>query len=397
MMSPTVLGWLRRGKKSKKQPENPCKKRKSFKPDFEMLELRNPAAETIGVAISHFALASSALGVLDLLGRHQTEQTHSRQPAITESGVLPYSVLTPKPALNDGPKREEQTPVNGASSHAVTAPTQADPLSASVAFSSANSFASFPEDPFALFLGPAPPHPIAAGSPGLSDSSHDAGGRSGGGGGGAGGAGTGASPPIGGLPTDNASTAGTFPFLSPTAPAANNPAPSAPANSNGQQGGQSDGQDQGDTPKHPKDPLYIWDANKAIAVTPGVTENEFSNWSMDLRAQVTSATVSSYSWSVANAADATNVTGASTYRLQFTWANFTGAARTDTITVTETPTVGQPNTQSITFKVASTSSPAYTATAPTSSSTWPSVITPDAVMPDQETAGGGQFNPTACT
>jgi RHS repeat-associated protein len=132
------------------------------------------------------------------------------------------------------------------------------------------------------------------------------------------------------------------------------------------------------------DPMWVLDANKGIVVTPGTADNEFSNWSMDLRAQVSGANVSTYSWSTTNAPDATSITGASTYNLKFTWANFSGAARTDTIVVTETPTVGSALTQTLTFDVASTSSPAYTASAPTSAATWPNVITPDSVMADQQ-------------
>jgi RHS repeat-associated protein len=139
------------------------------------------------------------------------------------------------------------------------------------------------------------------------------------------------------------------------------------------------------------DPMWILDANKAVVVTPGTPENEFANWSMDLRAQVSGATVSTYAWTMTSAPDAINVTGTSTYRLQFTWANFTGAARTDTITVKETPTVGSAITQVLTFTVASTSSPAYTASAPTSSSTWPVVLPPDAVTAGQATTGGGPY------
>jgi YD repeat-containing protein len=139
------------------------------------------------------------------------------------------------------------------------------------------------------------------------------------------------------------------------------------------------------------DPMWVLDANKAIVVTPGVTQHDFANWPVDLRAQVASATVSTYSWNLSSAPDATSVSGSSTYRLQFTWANFSGSARTDTISVTETPTVGSAITQTLTFKVASTSSPAYVATPPTSASTWPGVLTPDALTDQQAVGGAGPY------
>jgi RHS repeat-associated protein len=148
-------------------------------------------------------------------------------------------------------------------------------------------------------------------------------------------------------------------------------------------------------PKHKKpDPMWVLDVNKANVVTPGVTEHEFSNWSMDLRAQVSGATVSTYSWNMTSAPDATSVSGTSTYRLQFTWANFSGAARTDTISITETPMVGSAVTQTMTFLVASTSSPAYVSTPPTSSTTWPNVLPPDTLTNLEATASGGALDPS---
>jgi hypothetical protein len=128
--------------------------------------------------------------------------------------------------------------------------------------------------------------------------------------------------------------------------------------------------------------LWVLDANKAIVVTPGVTNQEFSQYAVDLRAQTTGA-VSSYSWNTSQAPDATNVSGASTYRLQFTWATFTGSARTDTISLTTTFADTTQITQSYTFQVTSNGSPAWSSTPPTTSSTWPSLETPDQVKAAQ--------------
>src|SRR5581483_11369605 len=92
-----------------------------------------------------------------------------------------------------------------------------------------------------------------------------------------------------------------------------------------------------------------------------------------------------------NAPDLTNITGASTANLQGTWTNFTGTARTDTLSVTETDTNHNQMTQSITFVVAGTSSPAYSSSRPTSSSTWPTVITPDQLSSGQATQAAGPY------
>src|SRR5262249_12485562 len=143
-------------------------------------------------------------------------------------------------------------------------------------------------------------------------------------------------------------------------------------------------------PKPPGDPLDVLDANTAQTLLPGVTVHGFSTWAMDLRAQVQGGTVQTYSWNLTNAPDATSVTGSSTYRLQFTWASFTGAARTDTITITTTNTDQTQQTKTLTFKVNATDSPAYTATPPTSVSTWPTVVTPDQ-MHNQATAGNSRY------
>jgi YD repeat-containing protein len=135
------------------------------------------------------------------------------------------------------------------------------------------------------------------------------------------------------------------------------------------------------------DPLWVLDANKAIVVTPGVTEHEFSTRNMDLRAQVSGATVATYNWDLSQAPEAASVAGQGTYRLQFSWASFTGAARTDTITLTTTNTDNSQQTQVLTFQLDGTDSPAWTATPPTTAGTWPTVVTPDQLTGQQEMVG----------
>jgi YD repeat-containing protein len=139
---------------------------------------------------------------------------------------------------------------------------------------------------------------------------------------------------------------------------------------------------------HKKNPdaMYVLDANKAIVVTPGTADNEFSNTAMDLRMQVSGATVSTYSWDLTNAPDTTGVSGTSTYKLTFNWSSFTGAAKTETILAKQTPQGGSQVTQTLTFKVAGTDSPAWS-TAPTNYGTWTNAnpLTPDALNPMQQT------------
>ena len=93
----------------------------------------------------------------------------------------------------------------------------------------------------------------------------------------------------------------------------------------------------------------------------------------------------------APARDLTDISGTTTLNLQGTWASFTGDARTDTISVTETPQIGSPITMTMTFSVAGTNSPAYSSSRPTSSSTWPTVITPDQLTSGQPTQAAGPY------
>jgi len=136
--------------------------------------------------------------------------------------------------------------------------------------------------------------------------------------------------------------------------------------------------------------LWVLDMNKGVVVTPGVTEQEFSTWSMSLEAQVSGATASTYSWSMTNAPDTTSVSGASTYHLTFSWSSFTGGARSDSIKLTETNSDSTQNVITLTFSVTSTSSPAYSS-AVTTSSTWPSVLPPDAITGQEQANGAGPY------
>ena len=138
------------------------------------------------------------------------------------------------------------------------------------------------------------------------------------------------------------------------------------------------------------DPLYVLDLNTGETL-PTVPLNTFSTWNENLLAQVSGATVSSYSWNTSQAPDLTNISGQNAAQLQGTWANFSGATRTDVLSVTETPTSGSPLTATFTFQVASTSSPAYASQPPTSSITWPSVIAPDQISNQQVTEPAGSY------
>jgi hypothetical protein len=108
------------------------------------------------------------------------------------------------------------------------------------------------------------------------------------------------------------------------------------------------------------DPLYVLDMKNGETIPANTTLSTFSTWNENLLAQVSGADVLSYSWDISKAPDLTSVSGQNTINLQGPWAPFTGAARTDTITVTETPVgypMGNQLSQTMTFLVAGTNSP----------------------------------------
>jgi YD repeat-containing protein len=141
------------------------------------------------------------------------------------------------------------------------------------------------------------------------------------------------------------------------------------------------------------DPLYILDMNNGLTIPAATPQNTFSTWTEVLDAQVSSATVSSSSWSTTGAPDATIVTGASSQQLSLQWKSFTGTARTDTVTLTTTNSDNTHATQTITFLVAGTDSPGYSATRPTTPSTWTAVpvVTPDTMLANQQVGPVGPY------
>jgi RHS repeat-associated protein len=137
---------------------------------------------------------------------------------------------------------------------------------------------------------------------------------------------------------------------------------------------------------HGNDPLYVLDMNTGETLPANVTLSSFSSWGENLLAQVSGGSVMNYSWDTGQAPDLTNIVQNGP-NLQGTWASFTGAARTDTITVTENGQLSQ----TMTFLVAGTDSPGYSSSRPTSSATWPSVLSPDQLTAAQATQSGGSY------
>jgi len=135
------------------------------------------------------------------------------------------------------------------------------------------------------------------------------------------------------------------------------------------------------------DPLFVLDWNDGLVLFPGVTEYEFNQTWVDLRAQVYGGIVQSYQWNLSQAPGANFVSGANTYRLQFMWMGQMGS--TQRITVTANMVGGAPQVQTLTFVLGANSSPGGPGGPPGGSGTiWPTVLQPDWVSEPQALLAG---------
>ena len=64
--------------------------------------------------------------------------------------------------------------------------------------------------------------------------------------------------------------------------------------------------------------LYVLDNNNGVILYPGVEQLATFGAKVDLIAQVSGATVSSYAWNTTGLTDATLISGTTTYDLTFT-------------------------------------------------------------------------------
>jgi RHS repeat-associated protein len=394
-MTRRLFGWIRSRTNSTIRKQGKVKPPKRLL-NCEFLEQRAAPTDTISMLLG----LGFTFGGMKLLGDRLASPTFGIEPqALRVTGQEPTQLSRAFPAKppegaagdSDPPRRSE--PIHG----------QNTGSQAPLATNFGGDQTAFNQDPFNLFADAKPAAPHGGGAANLANQPSPQGGG--------GSSSTGAAPDSGhgggsaaggGYAAQDYSPHGGGPSA-PEAPNAG-PASAARSTSAGTVSAATDTvtaaseSDAGDAkPGHKgkkhgsgNDPMIIVDVNKGVVVTPGVTEQEFSSWSMDLRAQVSGATASTYSWSTTNAPDATSISGASSFDLTFTWASFTGAARTDTITLTETNTDTTQNIQTLTFRVTATNSPAYSS-AVTTSSTWPNVLPPDAVQMQQETAGAGPY------
>jgi RHS repeat-associated protein len=145
------------------------------------------------------------------------------------------------------------------------------------------------------------------------------------------------------------------------------------------------------SPSNPYVP-FVLDANTAEPVFQGPAYRSFSTWGMDLRAQVSGATIVSYSWNLANAPDATNVTGANTYDVRFTWGTFSGGPHPEVIALTTVDSNLNTQTQNFLYFVDGIGSPAWASTPPTTAATWQPLVAPDQLKGNADAVSGAGFS-----
>ena len=90
------------------------------------------------------------------------------------------------------------------------------------------------------------------------------------------------------------------------------------------------------------DPTWVVDWNSGLTLSPNAVDYVRDSDSMDLRAQTQAATVTSYSWNFSGAPSASNLSGTSTSRVQFTWSPvYNGSDISNTVQLTVNTTTGQ--------------------------------------------------------
>jgi RHS repeat-associated protein len=124
-------------------------------------------------------------------------------------------------------------------------------------------------------------------------------------------------------------------------------------------------------------PMYTLDYNNGIVLFPGQYQQATLGGSVDLRAQVRDTTGVTFSWDTTHLTEATGITGAATYRLQFTWNAHNSPATVDYTTLTVTNGSSQQESQTYYFQV-----PSSNVVSLPSSASWPETVPADTVRPE---------------
>jgi len=129
-------------------------------------------------------------------------------------------------------------------------------------------------------------------------------------------------------------------------------------------------------------PFSTLDVNAGQVFYPGAYQLATLGGNVELRAQLKNASGASFNWNTAGLTNATAITGAATADLTFQWNTSNSTATTNSATLAVT-SGGATTSQTYTFQVPAGSG----ATAGTGTTTWPQVLSPDAVSPSAPTLG----------
>jgi YD repeat-containing protein len=120
-------------------------------------------------------------------------------------------------------------------------------------------------------------------------------------------------------------------------------------------------------------PVYVLDNNYGVTLYPGVQQVATIARHVDLQAQVSGTTVSSYNWDTSNLSGVSSITGTTTYELQFYWTTNQPVAGASSVTLSVTDINSHTETFTYDFWV-----PVGTGTLPSggSNATWPTSLPP---------------------
>jgi YD repeat-containing protein len=124
-------------------------------------------------------------------------------------------------------------------------------------------------------------------------------------------------------------------------------------------------------------PLYVLDVNDGVVLFPGVDQLANTGHSVLLQAQVSGTTVSSYNWNTSGiSADATSISGGSTYQLSFEWNGPYASSHVDPITLSVTDSNSHIETYTYDFQLMQGGG---TAIRGDGNATWPTSLSPDTI------------------
>ena len=130
-------------------------------------------------------------------------------------------------------------------------------------------------------------------------------------------------------------------------------------------------------------PVYVLDNNNGVVLFPGADQVGILGTKVDLEAQVTGTTVSSYKWGTSGLTDVTNMSATNAYQLTFNWSGTVSTAQSVPLTLSVTDVNSHTETYTYDFWLPLGSTTGSGGT----NATWPTSLDPD-----QELLSSPAFN-----